>query len=110
MTLDITASDHFSGAGGASIGLVKAGIRVTDAANHWPAACAVYNANNPDTRVHCGDLGSIHPSRFPRTDLGWFSPECRTFSPSAPPSSARMPGLFDDSPDCEVERSRVLDG
>lgn len=107
MTQDITASDHFCGAGGASIGLVAAGVRVTDAANHWPVACAVYNQNNPDTRVHCADLSATHPSRFPRTDMGWFSPECRTFSQSAPPLANRMPELFDESPDSNVQRSRV---
>jgi site-specific DNA-cytosine methylase len=76
LSLDITAADHFCGAGGASIGLVAAGAVVTDAANHWRAACDIYERNNRDTRVHCADLSAVHPSRFPRTDIAWFSPEC----------------------------------
>lgn len=107
MSLDITAADHFCGAGGASIGMVAAGAVVTDAANHWRAACDIYERNNRDTRVHCADLSAVHPSRFPRTDIAWFSPECRTFSISAPAEEGRMPTLFDESPDAEVTRSRV---
>jgi DNA (cytosine-5)-methyltransferase 1 len=107
VSLDITAADHFCGAGGASIGLIASGAVVTDAANHWRAACDIYSRNNQDTRVHCADLSAVHPSRFPRTDIAWFSPECRTFSISAPSEEGRMPTLFDESPDAEVTRSRV---
>lgn len=107
MSQDITAADHFCGAGGASIGLVAAGARVTDGANHWKAACDVYGRNNPQTRVHCADLTATDPRRFPRTDLAWFSPECRVFSQSAPPTANRAAELFDDSEDSGVARSRV---
>lgn len=105
MSQDITAADHFCGAGGASIGLVEAGVIVTDAANHWNVACDVYGRNNPETRVHCADLSATDPRRFPRTDMGWFSPECRTFSASAP--EERVAELLDLIGDGTVPRSRV---
>lgn len=105
MSQDITAADHFCGAGGASIGLVRSGVIVTDAANHWNVACDVYGRNNQDTRVHCADLSATDPKRFPRTDIGWFSPECRTFSASAP--EERVAELLDLIDDGTVPRSRV---
>jgi DNA (cytosine-5)-methyltransferase 1 len=107
VSIDVTAADHFCGAGGASIGLIASGAVVTDAANHWRAACDIYGRNNQNTRVHCADLSAVEPARFPRTDIAWFSPECRTFSISAPAEAGRMPTLFDESPDAEVTRSRV---
>jgi DNA (cytosine-5)-methyltransferase 1 len=105
MSQDITAADHFCGAGGASIGLIRSGVIVTDAANHWNVACDVYGRNNQETRVHCADLSATDPSRFPRTDIGWFSPECRTFSASAP--GERVAELLDLIDDGTVPRSRV---
>lgn len=107
MTLDIRCVDHFCGAGGASIGLAAAGVVVTDAANHWRPAVDVYNRNNPDTRVHLADLTATHPSRFPRTEMAWFSPECKTYSIAGPSDAMRAPELFDNTGDTKVARSRV---
>lgn len=80
MTLDITASDFFCGAGGSSTGLVAAGVRVANAANHWPLAIETHNTNHPTTEHYCADLQQSHPSMFPRTTIAWFSPSCTNHS------------------------------
>lgn len=80
MTLDITASDFFCGAGGSSTGLVAAGIRVQGAANHWALAIETHNTNHPETDHYLDDLQVAHASRFPRTTIAWFSPECTNHS------------------------------
>lgn len=107
MTLDLTGTDHFCGAGGASIGMKAAGVIITDAANHWRPAVDVYNRNNPDTRVHLADLSATDPRRFPRTTLAWFSPECKTHSIGGKGKKRPTPSLLDGTRDGAVERSRV---
>jgi len=80
MTSTITASDFFCGAGGSSTGLVAAGIEVKGAANHWQLAIETHNTNHPKTDHYLDDLQQAHASRFPRTTIAWFSPECTNHS------------------------------
>lgn len=76
----VTATDFFCGAGGSSTGMVEAGIEVKLAANHWQLAIETHNTNHPQTDHDLADLMATHPSRYPRTDMAWFSPECTNHS------------------------------
>jgi len=53
----ISAVDLFSGAGGLTYGLRKAGIRVEAGIDLDPAAEFAFKANNPDSEYLCWDLG-----------------------------------------------------
>lgn len=78
----ITVTDQFCGAGGSTIGAKRAGVEVRLAMNHWERAVETYNANHPDTDVHCADVSAQDPRRFPSTDILITSPECTTHSPA----------------------------
>lgn len=78
----ITVTDQFCGAGGSTIGAKRAGVEVRQAMNHWPRAVETYNANHPDTHVHCADVSAQDPRRFLSTDMLITSPECTTHSPA----------------------------
>ncbi|QKD83536.1 DNA cytosine methyltransferase [Thermoleptolyngbya sichuanensis A183] len=78
----ITAIDGFCGAGGSTTGLLAAGVEVKYAANHWERAIQTHGTNHPQVDSRHVDLHIEHPSRFPRTTIAWFSPECTTHSPS----------------------------
>lgn len=80
MTQNLTVFDAFCGAGGSSTGLVAAGLEVVGAANHWALAIETHNTNHPNTEHFLDDLQQAHPSRFPRTTVAWFSPECTNHS------------------------------
>jgi DNA (cytosine-5)-methyltransferase 1 len=108
LTQDVTWDDHFCGGGGATNGIKAAGGRILDAFNHWKPAVTAYNRNNPETRVHLGDLSSLDPSRFVSTTCAWFSPECTTHSIAGKgKTGGRHRSLLDGTPDGKVERSRV---
>jgi DNA (cytosine-5)-methyltransferase 1 len=106
----ITAIDSFCGAGGSTTGLKAAGIEVIHAANHWARAIESHNTNHPDVDHSCVDLHMEHPSRFPKADIGWFSPSCTTHSPAGG-RKRKHPGQLDllnpKAPDPSVERSRM---
>jgi DNA (cytosine-5)-methyltransferase 1 len=106
----VTAIDSFCGAGGSTTGLKAAGIEVIHAANHWDRAIESHNTNHPEIDHSCVDLHMEHPSRFPKADIGWFSPSCTTHSPAGG-RKRRHPGqlnLFNKTaPDPSVERSRM---
>lgn len=53
----ISAVDLFSGAGGLTYGLRKAGIQVEAGIDLDPDAGFAFKANNPDSDYHCWDLG-----------------------------------------------------
>lgn len=76
----ITAIDFFCGAGGSSTGLVAAGVEVIHAANHDEIAIDTHRTNHPKTEHSLDDLQQSHASRYPRTDIAWFSPECTNHS------------------------------
>jgi DNA (cytosine-5)-methyltransferase 1 len=82
----LTAVDLFSGGGGLSCGLERAGFEVVAAADHDPDACATHRRNFPDTALVEGDLTA--PARQEalvaavtgRLDLLAGGPPCQAFS------------------------------
>lgn len=109
---DVTMFDGYCGAGGSSTGAVATGcVRVTMAVNHWPLAIETHNTNHPDTDHDRADINKADPRRYPRTTIGWFSPECTNWSQA---KGKKLPGgqlawdFFDeDLPDEAAERSRM---
>lgn len=75
--MTLTLADFFCGAGGSSTGAVQVpGVTLRAAANHWKLACDTHAANHPKADHIVADLSQYDPRYFPRTTLGWFSPEC----------------------------------
>lgn len=105
MTLDVTVTDLFCGAGGSSIGAEAAGARLVMAANHWRLAIETHNTNFPHADHDCADVSQVNPRRYPRTDVLIASPECTNHS-SAKTSKARST-LWDPTADAQEERSRA---
>lgn len=93
----LTFTDFFSGAGGTSLGALRAGIGSIAAYNHWPEAVACHAANVPG-RHYVADLSLVadlagagvmagpgvgdpaHAELFGSSDLLWGSPPCPPFS------------------------------
>jgi len=111
MTLDITATDIFCGAGGSCTGLVAAGVRAQTAINHWQRAIDTHSANHPTTNHDCMDVRLVRPSEYPRTTIGWFSPECTSHSlaKGARRKAVNQMDLWGNTPhfDPAEERSRA---
>lgn len=107
----LTLTDLFCGAGGSSSGAeMVPGVRVRHAVNHWDLAIEVHSTNMPHVDHDVADVTSTDPRRYPSTDIGWFSPECSTWSMARGEKAdyAAQPGLFDDPlPPQAVQRSRV---
>jgi len=57
--IDIRAIDLFSGCGGLSRGLAKAGIEVGIATDHWDVALETYKINHPTTNTLCCDASDF---------------------------------------------------
>lgn len=76
------AIDLFAGAGGFSTGAKAAGCDVVWAANHWPAAVAIHEANHPNTAHACQDLQQTNWTTVPAHDLLLASPACQGHSPA----------------------------
>jgi DNA (cytosine-5)-methyltransferase 1 len=76
----ITLTDQFCGAGGSSIGAVKAGAEVKLALNHWKLAVDTHNTNFPNTDHDCADISAANPRRYGSTDILITSPECTNHS------------------------------
>lgn len=93
-------TDLFSGGGGSSEGLRRAGWHVQVAANHWPVAVATHRLNHPDTEHHTANLSEVDWRTFPRTLGLWASPSCVWH--------ARSGGRT--RPPVEVERQRADTG
>ncbi len=107
--MTLTVLDLFAGAGGSSIGLTDAGMRVVLAANHWRLAVDVHQDNHPAADHDCADISQVDPRRYPPTDILWASPECTNHSVA---KGKRRPtaqmDLFDTGrPDPAAERSRA---
>ncbi|GAA4176418.1 DNA cytosine methyltransferase [Gryllotalpicola koreensis] len=111
MSLDITVSDFFAGAGGSSTGMIQVpGVKIRIAANHNKTVTEIHNWNHPDTDHSVVDLHQERPSFFPKTTIGWFSPECTKWSQA---NGSKLPaieeGLFEDPLSDDVKtRSRLL--
>ena len=80
--MTLTVTDLFCGAGGASSGLVEAGLDVVLAANHWKTAIDTHSANHPGTEHLCADINNLDMRRLPRTDVLWASVICTEISPA----------------------------
>lgn len=80
MTLDITVTDMFCGAGGSTTGAVLAGANVRLAINHWQRAIETHNTNYPTVTHALTDLHKASPRRFPSTIVLVASPECTSHS------------------------------
>lgn len=78
----LTVTDLFCGAGGASSGLVEAGMDVVLAANHWRTAIETHAANHPTTDHLCADINNLDMRRLPATDVLWASVICTEISPA----------------------------
>jgi DNA (cytosine-5)-methyltransferase 1 len=105
MSLDVTVTDLFCGAGGSSIGAEAAGARLRMAANHWPLAVETHNTNFPEADHDCADVSQVNPRRYPRTDVLIASPECTNHS-SAKTRKA-VATIWDPKAADEEERSRA---
>ncbi len=106
---EITAVVDYCGAGGESQGLVEAGIRVVQAANHDELAIRTHSANHADTDHLLTDLLVQDPRVRPRAHIYQASPECKWHSPAGGRKRHRaMLDMFDDYvPNAAGERSRA---
>lgn len=77
--MGVKAADLFCGAGGASLGLMQAGIEMQFALDADADACATYRANLGD-HVHEGKIEALDPDAIPDIDLLHGSPPCQGFS------------------------------
>ncbi|MGW4720727.1 DNA cytosine methyltransferase [Nocardia sp. NPDC004260] len=68
--------DLFSGGGGSSVGIRRAGQQVKACANHWPVAVATHQKNHPDVEHFTANLSETDFRIFPRTTALWASPSC----------------------------------
>ena len=76
--------DGFAGGGGASCGLAMAGIDVTIAINHDPAAIRMHTVNHPKTLHLTEDIFQVDLSKYidpdDCVDVMWASPDCTSHS------------------------------
>lgn len=85
---EFTAIDLFSGCGGLTLGLKRAGFRVIAAVENEPISCKTYLLNHPDTEVLERDITTIRPSYLRKRlglalgelDLLAGCPPCQGFS------------------------------
>ncbi len=105
MSLDLTVTDLFCGAGGSSLGAEAAGARLRMAANHWRLAIETHNSNFPNADHDCADVSQVDPRRYPATDILIASPECTNHSQAR--SKKHDPNLFNLQGDPAAERSRA---
>ncbi|HYI66351.1 MAG TPA: DNA cytosine methyltransferase [Candidatus Limnocylindrales bacterium] len=107
MSIEITVTDLFCGAGGSSIGAEKAGAVLRMAANHWRLAIDTHNTNFPNADHDCADVSQVNPRRYPRTDILIASPECTNHSQAK--ARKLEPTIWDPNPPGldEQERSRA---
>lgn len=105
MTLELTVTDLFAGAGGSTQGAEEAGATPVMAANHWPLAMETYGHNNPNVRLDCADISQVEPRRYPSTDILLASPECTHHSIAR--SNKHRPDLFNPESDPGADRSRA---
>jgi DNA (cytosine-5)-methyltransferase 1 len=76
MTLDITVTDMFCGAGGSTTGATQAGVNVVLAINHWAVAIETHNSNYPNVKHVLTDLHVANPRKYPKTTGLIASPDC----------------------------------
>jgi DNA (cytosine-5)-methyltransferase 1 len=76
----VKAIDLFCGAGGASTGFARAGIKVVAAVNHWRTAVDTHSANHPGAVHVCQDAGLVDPRDMPAHDILVAAPACQGHS------------------------------
>lgn len=76
----LSLTDLFCGAGGASQGAERAGLKLALGVNHWQRAVETHETNFPHAAHDCRDVSQTHPSRYGPTHILWASPECVTHS------------------------------
>src|SRR5436305_8981112 len=105
MTLDLTCTDLFCGAGGSTTGATQAGANVKLAINHWKRAVETHNTNYPETVHVLTDLHKANPKRFPRTTMLMASPECtsHTLAKGRKRTEQAQLALWAGEPDLEAE-------
>lgn len=105
MSLDITVTDMFCGAGGSTTGATAAGAIVKLAINHWARAIETHNTNYPNTKHALTDLHKASPRRFPHTDILVASPECtsHTIAKGRKRTGQGQLELWDEGPDLAAE-------
>ena len=76
--------DGFAGGGGASCGLKMAGIDITIAINHDPAAIRMHTVNHPKTLHLTEDIFKVNLAKYidadDVVDVMWASPDCTSHS------------------------------
>lgn len=76
--------DGFAGGGGASCGLAMAGVDVTIAINHDPAAIRMHTVNHPKTIHLTEDIFQVDLGKYidpdDCVDVMWASPDCTSHS------------------------------
>lgn len=105
MTLELTATDMFCGAGGSTTGATQSGVKVSLAINHWKRAIETHNTNYPETAHVLTDLHKASPRRFPHTTFLIASPECNshTLAKGRKRTGQGQLPLWDDGPDLTAE-------
>lgn len=76
----VDAGDWFCGGGGASQGVIAAGVDLRLAVNHDAVAIATHAANHPTVDHHQVDLLEYDIGRFPAVRMAHFSPSCKHHS------------------------------
>jgi len=79
---ELTVIDFFCGAGGSSVGLEQAGVKIVLAVDNWVDACETYKHNHLDTEVLNQNVLTLDLTTLPKVDFLWFSPPCQEFSRS----------------------------
>jgi DNA (cytosine-5)-methyltransferase 1 len=71
-----TAADFFCGGGGASEGVISAGVELRFAANHDAVAIATHAHRHPGVDHYQVDLVDYDVAKMPRVQMAHFSPSC----------------------------------
>lgn len=80
--MTLTAIDLFAGAGGLSLGMRQAGLKVEAAIEFDESAMATHRANFAGVEHHCCDIRTIDFRQFGGIDLVAGGPPCQPFSVS----------------------------
>lgn len=107
-------ADFFCGGGGASEGLLEAGLGLRFAANHDAVAIATHAHRHPGVDHYQVDLVEYDVAKMPGVQVAHFSPSCKHHSQANATKIYENPAMLADSPDAEArsgyeksERSRV---
>lgn len=80
--MKLRAIDLFSGCGGFSLGMEKAGIKVSHAIDMWDKIKETFEYNHPETEFILSDITKLDPEDFKqyKFDIVFGSPPCQQFS------------------------------